>query len=164
MELITPSIGLLFWMTLSFLIVFMLLKKYAWKPILNGLKQREDNIESALRSAKEAKEEMARLKANNEDLLKEARNERDLMLKEAKEIKDKLVSTAESEARVKADAIVAKAMEDIELEKKAAVNELKNQVAAFSLEIAEKVVRQKLGDQKAQSDLVDSLVKEINLS
>ena len=142
----------------------MLLKKYAWKPILNGLKQREDNIESALRSAKEAKEEMARLKANNEDLLKEARNERDLMLKEAKEIKDKLVSTAESEARVKADAIVAKAMEDIELEKKAAVNELKNQVAAFSLEIAEKVVRQKLGDQKAQSDLVDSLVKEINLS
>ncbi len=164
MELITPSIGLLFWMTLSFLIVFMLLKKYAWKPILNGLKQREDNIESALRSAKEAKEEMARLKANNEDLLKEARNERDLMLKEAKEIKDKLVSTAESEARVKADAIVAKAMEDIELEKKAAVNELKNQVAALSLEIAEKVVRQKLGDQKAQSDLVDSLVKEINLS
>lgn len=164
MELITPDIGLLFWMTLSFLIVFMLLKKYAWKPILNGLKTREDNIESALRSAKEAKEEMARLKANNEDLLKEARNERDLMLKEAKEIKDKLISTAESEARVKADAIVAKAMDDIEMEKKAAVNELKNQVAAISLEIAEKVVRQKLGDQKAQSDLVDSLVKEINLS
>jgi len=151
-------------MMLSFVIVLLLLKKYAWKPILEALHSRGESIESALQAAKEAKEEMARLKASNDDLLKEARFERDAMLKEAKEIKDKIIGQAEGEAKTKADAIVAKAVEDIEMEKKAAMTELKGQVASISLEIAEKVLRHKLSDSKEQVALVDSLVKEIHLS
>lgn len=164
MSLVTPDIGLLFWMLLSFSIVLFLLKKYAWKPILTALQSREDSIENALQAAKEAKEEMAKLKASNEDLLKEARFERDAMLKEAKTIQERIVGQAETEAKTKADAIMAKAIEEIGMEKKSAMAELKNQVANISLDIAEKVVRQKLSDSKEQSDLVDKLVKEINLS
>lgn len=164
MSLVTPDIGLLFWMMLSFAIVLFLLKKFAWKPILAALHAREESIDSALKASKEAKEEIAKLKASNEDLLREARSERDAMLKEAKEIKDKIITGAENEAKTKADAIVAKALEDIGNEKKAAMAELKGQVASISLEIAEKVLRQKLSDSKEQTALVDSLVKEINLS
>jgi F-type H+-transporting ATPase subunit b len=162
--LLDPSIGLLFWMTLSFLIVLFLLKKYAWKPILEGLRSREEGIASALDAAKEAKEEMARLKASNEDLLKEARNERDLMLKEAKEIREKTIAKAEQEAKEKADAILARATADIENEKLAAMTELKNQVADISLDIAEKILRKKLSDDSEQKALIDDLVKDINLS
>lgn len=164
MSLVTPDIGLLFWMMLSFAIVLFFLKKFAWKPILAALHAREESIDSALKASKEAKEEIAKLKASNEDLLREARSERDAMLKEAKEIKDKIITGAENEAKTKADAIVAKALEDIGNEKKAAMAELKGQVASISLEIAEKVLRQKLSDSKEQTALVDSLVKEINLS
>lgn len=162
--ILDPSIGLLFWMTLSFLIVMFLLKKFAWKPILEGLKTREEGIASALESAKAAKEEMARLKASNEDLLKEARAERDAMLKEAKEIREKTIATAAAEAKEKADAILAKATADIQNEKLAAMTELKNQVADISLNIAEQVLRDKLSDDSAQKSLVDKLVKDINLS
>jgi F-type H+-transporting ATPase subunit b len=162
--LLSPGIGLLFWMTITFLIVLFLLKKMAWKPILEALHKREESIESALRSAKEAKEEMARLQASNQDLLKEARNERDKMLKEAKEIREKTIAKAEQEAKVKADAILARATAEIENEKLAAMTELKNQVASISLDIAEKVLRNKLSDDNAQKDLIDDLVKDINLS
>lgn len=162
--LLDPSIGLLAWMTISFVIVLILLKKFAWKPILEGLRKREEGIASALESAKAAKEEMARLQASNEDLLKEARNERDIMLKEAKEIREKTISRAEQEAKEKADAIIAKASEEIQNEKMAAMTELKNQVAEISLDIAEKVLRKKLSDEDAQRDLVNGLVQEINLS
>lgn len=162
--LLDPSIGLLFWMTLSFLIVMFLLKKFAWKPILEGLKTREEGIASALESAKAAKEEMARLQASNEDLLKEARAERDAMLKEAKEIRENTISRAESEAKEKADAIIAKATAEIENEKLAAMTELKNQVADISLGIAEQVLRKKLADDSEQKELMDKLVKDVNLS
>ncbi|NNC83103.1 MAG: F0F1 ATP synthase subunit B [Flavobacteriales bacterium] len=162
--LLSPGIGLLFWMTLTFLIVLFLLKKMAWRPILDALRQREENIESALQSAKEAKEEMARLKASNEDLLKEARNERDKMLKEAKEIREKTIAKAEQEAKEKAQAIMDRATADIHNEKMAAMTELKNQVADISLDIAEKVLRKKLADDNEQKALIDDLVKDINLS
>ena len=162
--LLTPGIGLLFWMTVTFLIVLFLLKKFAWRPILDALHAREDSIESALAAAKEAQEEMARLQASNEDLLKEARNERDLMLKEAKEIREKTIATAASEAKEKADAILAKATADIHNEKLAAMTELKNQVAEISLSIAEEVLRKKLSNDDEQKALIDNLVKDINLS
>jgi len=162
--LLSPGIGLLFWMTLTFLIVLFLLKKLAWRPILDALHSREQSIESALEAAKEAKEEMARLQASNEDLLKEARNERDLMLKEAKEIREKTIAKAEQEAKEKADAILARATADIENEKLAAMTELKNQVGEISLNIAEQVLRKKLSDDNEQKALIDDLVKDINLS
>jgi F-type H+-transporting ATPase subunit b len=162
--LLDPSIGLLFWMTLSFLVVFFMLKKFAWKPILEGLRTREEGISSALEAAKEAKEEMAKLQASNEDLLKEARAERDALLKEAKEIREKTIAAAAAEAKEKADAILAKATAEIQNEKVAAMAELKNQVGEISLDIAERVLRVKLSDDKAQQDLVDRLVKDINLS
>jgi len=151
-------------MGLSFLIVFALLRKFAWGPILEGLRSREEGIASALDAAKEAKEEMARLQASNQDLLKEARAERDAMLKEAKEIREKTIASAEQDAKVKADAILAKATAEIQNEKNAAMADLKNQVATLSLDIAEKVLRSKLSDDSAQKTLVDDLVKDINLS
>ncbi len=162
--LLDPSIGLLFWMTLSFLIVLFLLKKFAWKPILEGLRKREEGIASALESAKAAKEEMARLQASNEDLLKEARTERDALLKEAKEIREKTIAKAEQEAKAKADVIIAKATEEIQNEKLSAMTELKNQVAEISLDIAEQVLRKKLSDDTEQKALITDLVKDINLS
>src|SRR6185436_10424483 len=128
MKLVTPDIGLLFWMLVSFSIVLFLLKKYAWKPILKSLKERETSIADALNSAKQAKEEMASLKADNEKLLAQARAERDLIIMEAR-----------SKATVEADRLLQVAREGIRNEKVAAINELKNQVAALSLEIAEKI-------------------------
>lgn len=162
--LLTPGIGLLFWMTVTFLIVLFLLKKFAWRPILDALHAREDSIDSALAAAKEAKEEMARLQASNEDLLKEARNERDLMLKDAKEIREKTIALAASEAKEKADAILAKATADIHNEKLAAMTELKNQIGEISLGIAEEVLRKKLSNDDEQKSLIENLVKDINLS
>jgi F-type H+-transporting ATPase subunit b len=162
--LLTPGIGLLFWMTVTFLIVLFLLKKFAWRPILDALHAREDSIESGFGAGKEAKEEMARLQASNEDLLKEARNERDLMLKEAKEIREKTIAKAASEAKETADAILAKATADIHNEKLAAMTELKNQVAEISLGIAEEVLRKKLSSDDEQRTLIENLVKDINLS
>jgi len=164
MDLITPDIGLLFWMTLAFLIVFFVLKAKAWGPILDALHAREDKIESALEAAKEAKEEMARLQASNEGLLLQAREERDAMLKEAREIKADIIAKAEATATQRAEGIAARAMEDIELQKKAVMTDLKNQVAEYSLNIAEKVIKKDLSADSAQTALIDELVKDINLS
>lgn len=163
-SLVEPDIGLLFWMLLAFTIVLILLRKYAWNPILKLLNDREKSIEEALDAAKRAKEEMANLQASNEELLKEARNERDILLKEAKETKNAIVAKAEEEAKSKAEAIVLKAKADIENEKLAAMNELKNQVATISLAIAEKVLRKELEDGNKQKALITDLVKDINLS
>ncbi|MEM7162984.1 MAG: F0F1 ATP synthase subunit B [Bacteroidota bacterium] len=164
LSLIEPEFGLFFWMLVVFLAVLFLLKKFAWGPILQGLKNREDSIENALESAKRAKEEMANLQASNEELIKEARAERDKLLREAKETRDSIVSKAESEAKEKAEAIVAKAKEDIQNEKLAAMSELKNQVANISLEIAEKVVRKKLDNDEEQKSLISDLVKDLNIN
>jgi F-type H+-transporting ATPase subunit b len=154
------SVGLFFWQTLLFIALLLLLKKFAWKPILNAVNEREQGIKDALDSAQKAKEEMANLQADNEKLLKEARAERDAMLKEARDIKNKMISDAKDEAKVEADKMVAQAQAAIESEKKAAIADLKNQVATLSLNIAEKVVKQNLATDDKQQELVKSLLEE----
>jgi F-type H+-transporting ATPase subunit b len=164
MELVIPSIGLIFWTSLVFIILLFLLGKFAWKPILKSVKERETKIETALEASEKAREEMAALKSLNEDLRKEALLERDTLLKEAREIKDKIVAEAKSTAKEEGERIIEAAREVIKNEKMAAVTELKNQVATLSIEIAEKIVREKLSTDEKQKALVDGLVEEINLN
>jgi len=164
MELVTPGIGLVFWMLVSFLIVLFLLKKYAWKPILSGLKSREESIENALNEAEKARAEMANLKSDNEALLKEARIERDAMLKEARDMRDNTVNEAKTKAKDEAEKIIAAAKEAINNEKQAAMTELKNQVANLSIQIAEKVIKGELSDETKQRTLVNNLLDEVKLN
>jgi len=164
MQLINPGFGLIFWMTLAFLIVLFVLTKYAWKPILASLKEREDSIEDALQAAEEAKKEMAALKAKNEELLKQAREERDAMLNDARKIKEQIIGEAREKANKEASIIVEDAREQINSEKLAALVELKNLIATYSIEIAEKVLKQELSDSKKQQAYVDKLLKEIQLN
>ena len=164
MQLINPGLGLIFWMTLAFLIVFFVLKKFAWKPILASLKEREDSIEDALQSAEEAKKEMASLKAANEELLREAREERDAMLADARKIKEQIIAEAREKANKEATIIVENGREQINSEKEAALVELKNLIATYSIEIAEKVLKEELSDKKKQQTYVTKLVKEIQLN
>ncbi len=164
MDLILPSFGLIFWMTLTFVIVFVLLRKMAWKPILKALSDRENYIKDALNSAEKAKEEMAQLQAGNEKILLEARNERDKLLKEARETKDSIIAEAKSKAQKEAEKIVQSARETLQNEKNAALNELKSQVAALSVEIAEKIIKSELASDEKQKALVNSLLKEVTLN
>lgn len=158
------SVGLFFWQTLLFLVLMFVLRKYAWKPILNAVNERENSIQEALDSAKEAKLEMAKLKSDNEDLLNEARIERDAMLKEAREIKDGIVADAKGIANKESEKIIASARESIQHEKMAAITELKNQVATLSIEIAEKILKDELSSADKQKAIIDSVVKDINLN
>jgi F-type H+-transporting ATPase subunit b len=164
MELVKPEFGLVFWMTVSFLIVVFILRKFAWGPILSSLKERETSIEDALNAAKKAKDEVANMKAENEQLLKLARNERDMMLKEARDTKDAIVNEARAKAQTEADRMIASARESIQNEKMAAITELKNQVATLSIEIAEKVIRQQLASDDKQKALVNDLLKDVKLN
>ncbi|SDK72251.1 F-type H+-transporting ATPase subunit b [Catalinimonas alkaloidigena] len=164
MELITPGIGLLFWQTVTFLVVLLLLGKFAWRPIASALKEREEHIEGSLQAAQQAKEEMEKLHASNEALLQEARRERDKMLKEARETSERIVAEAHDKAQAEGNAMIAKAKATIETEKRAAVTELKNQVAQLSLEIAEKLVRQQLDNPTAQKTLVQKYIQDSELN
>ena len=164
MKLVTPDIGLLFWMLVSFSIVLFLLKKYAWKPIMKSLNEREQNITEALNTARKAKEEMAALKSDNERLLNEARGERDKLLKEARDMKDSIIAEAKGKAQTEANKIMASAREAINNEKMAAITELKNQVAKMSIEIAEKILRHELSNDEKQKALMDNLIKDISLN
>lgn len=164
MGLVTPSLGMVFWTTLAFLIVLFLLKKFAWKPILESLKEREQGIEDAIRTAENTKLEMAQLKVANEDLLKAAQAERDLLLKEAREVKDSIIAEAKGKAKEEAERILASSREQIKNEKMAAISELKNQVAVLSIEIAEKILKNELSKDEKQKSLVNNLVEEINLN
>ena len=164
MQLINPGFGLVFWMTLIFLVVLFILKKYAWKPILESLKEREDSIESALQAAERAKKEMAELQAKNEELLKKAREEKDALLADARNMKDKIIAEAREKASVEAKNIVENAREQIEMEKQAVLSEVKNIIASYSIEIAEKILREELSDKKKQQAYVDKLLKEIQLN
>ena len=164
MELVTPAIGLVFWMVVSFGIVFFLLKKYAWKPILDMLKERETSIQDALDAAQRAKQEMANLKSDNERILMEARNDRDIMLKEARETREAIISEAKTRATIEADRLTKIARENIHNEKMAAITELKNQVAVLSIEIAEKVIRQHLSGDDKQKALIADLLKDVKLN
>lgn len=158
------SVGLFFWQTLLFLTLLFLLKKYAWKPILNAVNEREKSIEEALNKAEDAKKEMAELKSANEDLLKQARIERDEMLKDARVMKDKIVAEAKAKANEDAERIITSARESIQHEKMAAVTELKNQVALLSVEIAEKILKEELSSTSKQESLISSVVDDIHLN
>jgi F-type H+-transporting ATPase subunit b len=164
MELVTPSIGLIVWQTVAFLLLLFLLAKFAWKPVLKGINERERSIETALESAEKAKAEMARLTSENTELLKQARAERDLILKEAKEIKDQIVSDAKTSAQAEGAKMIEKAQQEIESQKAAAVAEIKGQVAELSIQIAEKVLRHQLEDRSKQEALVSDMLKEVRLN
>lgn len=164
MDLVTPQIGLLFWTVLIFLILVFLLAKFAWKPILNMVEERTKNIEDALNSAENAKKEMAGLKAENEQIMKEARAERDKIVREAREMKDKIIEESKETAKVEADKILAQARKLIDDEKRAAMNELKDQVASLSIEIAEKILTKELSDKKKQAELIDDILNQSSLN
>ena len=157
------SLGLFFWQTLLFGILLFLLWRFAWKPILKAVNDREDGIKDALAAAEDAKKEMQNLQANNEQLLKQARAERDAMMKEAREIKDKMISDAKEEAKEVAAKLIMNAQASIDQEKQAALSELKNQVAELSIGIAESVVKKELSAKKDQLKLVEDLLEDVTL-
>lgn len=157
------SLGLFFWMSVLFLALLFLLRKFAWKPILDSVNEREEGIKSALASAEDAKKEMENLQASNEQLLKEARAERDALMKEAREIKDKMISDAKDEAKEVAAKLIENAQASIEQEKQAALSELKNQVAELSIGIAESVVKRELASKDDQLKLVEGMLQEVTL-
>lgn len=158
------SLGLFVWQTVLFILLVLLLKKFAWKPILNAVSEREEGIKSALDEAENARKEMQNLNADNERILKEARIERDTLLKEAREMKDSIITEAKEEAQVQANKVVEQAQATIQAEKQAAISDLKNQVAELSINIAEKVVRAELTDPKKQVQLVEDMLKEVTIS
>jgi F-type H+-transporting ATPase subunit b len=164
MQLLTPGVGLILWQLIVFVGLFFLLAKLAWKPIINSLKEREQSIQDALSTAEKARLEMSQLKADNEKLLKEAREERDRILREARDVSSKMKEEAQLDAKKSADKIIEDARAAINIEKQAALKEVKIQVAMFSLEIAEKLVKQNLSDDKAQKDLVNNYIKELKLN
>ncbi len=164
MELVTPAIGLVFWMCVTFLTIFLILKKFAWKPILKMIKEREDSIDSALKSAEKAKLEMKELQAGNERILAEAMAERDNLLREARETKDAIVNEAKTKAKAEADKLINQALESIKNEKMAAITELKNQVATLSIEVAEKILKEQLSSDEKQKVLAGNLLKEVELN
>jgi F-type H+-transporting ATPase subunit b len=164
MELVTPDIGLIFWMTVSFLIVLTILKKFAWKPILKGLKDREDSIRASLSSAEKARDEMAKLKSDNEQLLAEARLERDKIIKEALATSSNIKEEAKTDASKISRKMIDDARTAINSEKEAALDEMRQEVARLSLEIAEKLMRRNLSDDKSQRDLVEQFIKETKIN
>ena len=164
MGLVTPNPGTIFWMLIIFSIALFILRKFAWKPILNALKDREQSISSALNSAEEAKKEVANLKADNERIIIEAKQEKNIILKEAREMKDKIVAEAREKAAAEAAKSVELAKQQIQAEKDAAINDLKKQVAELSVMIAEKVIRKELNNKAEQEKMVNGLVDEIKLN
>lgn len=164
MELLTPGSGLIFWQAVVFLGLFFLLSKLAWKPILTSLKEREASIQAALDSAEKAKVEMASLKAGNEKLLKEAREERDKILRDARDAANRLHDDAQVTAKQNADRIIEDARAVINTEKQAAMRDVRELVAKFSLEVAEKLIKKNLASDKAQQELAQGFIKEIKLN
>ncbi len=164
MELVTPEVGLIFWTTLSFLILLFILGKYAWKPILAAVNEREQSIETALSRAEAVKEEMARMTNENEALLKQTRAERDTILSEANKVKNQIISEAKEAAQKEGARQIELARMEINNQKAIAMADVKNQVATLSLAIAEKVLRKQFEDQGKQDELVASLLKEVKLS
>ena len=163
MNIVAPE-SLVFWTTVIFIVFFLVLKKLAWKPILGAVKEREDSINKALESAEEAKKEMQSLNADNERILKEARAERDSLLKDAREIKEKMISEAKEDAQEQAGLLIKNAKAAIEVEKQAAIADLKTQVAKLSIDIAEKVVRRELASKEDQLALVDKMLGDVTLN
>lgn len=164
MDLLIPEVGLVVFQTIAFLLLLFILAKFAWKPVLGAIKEREQSIDDALNKAELAKQEMARLTSQNEELMKQARAERDQILKEAKALKDSIVNEAKTQAHTEGAKLIEKARIEIENQKKAALAELKGQVSSLSLDIAERVLRSQLDDKAKQQDLVNSLLKDVELN
>ena len=164
MELVQPGLGLVFWMTLSFGTLIWILGKFAWKPIMKGLKEREQTIEDALNEANQAREEMKKLHFSNEQLLKEAKEERDNILRDARKVKESIVEEARERANTEAGRIVENARESIQYEKLAAIHDVKNQLARLTIEIAEKLIKKELSDKTEQTKLIEKLLDEVKLN
>lgn len=162
--IIEPGIGLLFWMTLTFLILLFLLTKFAWKPIMKAVNDREVSIVDALNQAKLAKIEMEQLKSDNERIIREAKAERDSILKEAREIKDRIVGEAKDIAKLEGDKLIEQARQSIQAEKSAAMADIKTQIGALSVNIAENILKEKLNSNEAQDTLVENYLNNINLN
>jgi F-type H+-transporting ATPase subunit b len=164
MDLLLPHVGLIFWTLVAFLIVFFILKKFAWKSIINGLNERETNIADAIASAEKVKKEMAQLKNDNEALLQAAREERTMMLKEAKDIRDKMINDAKEEAKIQAAKIMTDANASIQHQKMAALTDIKNQVGKMVIEVSEKILRRELSDKTQQESYISKLAEDIKLN
>ncbi|MBS1920101.1 MAG: F0F1 ATP synthase subunit B [Bacteroidetes bacterium] len=164
MNLLMPAFGLLIWTLVAFLVVYFILKKFAWPAIIGGLKKREENIAGSLATAEKVKAEMAQMKSENEALLAKAREERAQMLKEARETKDKIINEAKDQAKLEANKIILDAQAAINTQKMAAITEVKNQIGNLVIEVSEKVLRRELSDKKAQEEHVKSLVNEVKLN
>lgn len=164
MELLLPGIGLIFWTLIAFIIVFVILKKFAWKPILTSLNEREASIASAIASADNMKAEMALMKSENEALLAAARDERARMVKEAKETATKMISEAKDKARSEYDRIVSEAQVAIQQQKNAALVDVKNQVGNLVIEVSEKVLRRELANRNEQEDFIKQQSEVVNLN
>ena len=162
--MITFDPGLIIWTTIIFTLLLIVLKKFAWKPILSAVDERNKSIEDALKAADKAKEEMALLNTDNERILSEARIERDVLLKEAREMKDKIVNEAKGQANAEADKILLSTKEQINNEKMKAITELKNQVAEISIDIAEKILKSELSDKNKQKELISEALKSTKLN
>ncbi len=164
MSLLTPAIGLIFWMLVVFLLLVFILSKFAWKPIIAGLKEREHEIQSALDLAEKTKAEMAQLQSDNQKLIAEANAARDRIIREAKEAGDNLIAAAKEKATAEGNKVIESARETIRNEQQAAVSQLKKEVAALSLQISEQVLRRELSDKPAQEKLIADLAASANLN
>lgn len=162
MQLVTPEIGLFFWMLVTFVILLILMKKFAWKPILSAVNAREEEITEALQMAKKAREEMAQLKSDNEKIIQQTKSERDAVLKEARDLKEKILSEAKANADAEANKILENTKNTIEQEKKLAFNELKNEMAKISIDMAEKILNKELTDKNAQEEMIKNLITKLN--
>ncbi|NUY80165.1 F0F1 ATP synthase subunit B [Flavobacterium sp. MAH-1] len=158
------ELGLFFWQMLIFIGLILLLRKFAWKPILDSVNNREEGIRNALSSAEKAREEMVALQAKNEETLQQARMERDAMLKEAREIKEKMIADAKADAATEGAKMIEQAKAAINAEKNAAMAEMKAQVSSLSLEIAEKLLKEELSNKESQIKLVDKMLADAKLN
>ncbi len=163
MGFVTPDYGTIFWMVIIFGIALFILKKFAWKPILNALKERENSIAEALSSAENARKEMENLKAGNEKIIAEARKAKEMMLIEAREMKSKIMHEAKEQAVAEGNKLIEAARAQINAEKDAAISEMKKQVIELSVSVAEKIIRKELKDQTDQEELVNNLLKDLKL-
>lgn len=163
-SLATPAIGTIFWTTLIFGLLLVLLRVFAWKPILAAVKAREDSIKGSLEAADEARKDMERLKTDNEAIMKEARAERDILMKEARDVRDKMIGEAKNQAKTEADRIVEKARTGIKKEKQTAITEIRDYVAELSVEIAGKILKENLKGLPEQEKLINNLLDDIDLT
>jgi F-type H+-transporting ATPase subunit b len=164
MELVQPGIGLIFWMTIAFALLIFILAKFAWKPIMKGIREREQSIDDALNAANKAREEMKELKFSNEQLLREAKEERDNIMREARKVKESIIENARLKANEEAQRIIENARESIQFEKMAALHDMKNQLALLSIEIAEKILKEELASKGKHKELVERLIDDVKFN